>query len=259
MGTRLRDKRYDFLFRPGPWTPECNGQVSKDLDSLIEGWLGGPEPVTILDLSGVPVVVLSHLVGALLRILYDCLFWARNIPEGGRERPLLIVLEEAHLYLSEKASGRASEAAKRLVKEGRKYGLGAMIVSQRPSEIDPTILSQCGTLFAMRLTNASDRSHIASAVVDNMEGLLGILPSLRTGETIIVGEAVHLPMRAVVDLPPPGRRPDSEDPKVFTGDEEPGGWNSPRTPTDYAEVVTLWRKQDFRSARIVRSDNERKA
>jgi hypothetical protein len=256
LGSRLRDKRYDFLFRPGPWTPDLDGKVTKDLDSLVEEWLGGPEPVAILDLSGIPVAVLSHLVGALLRIVYDCLFWARNLPEGGRERPLLIVLEEAHIYLSEKAGGRASEAARRLVKEGRKYGLGAMIVSQRPSEIDPTILSQCGTLFAMRLTNASDRNHVTSAVVDNLEGLLGILPSLRTGETIIIGEAVHLPMRALIDLPPPGRRPDSQDPKVYTGDDEPGGWNSPRTPADYAEVVTLWRKQDFRSQRAVKASNE---
>ena len=82
---------------------------------------------------------------------YDALFWARNLSEGGRERPLLVVLEEAHTYLSPGETGPAASAVRRIAKEGRKYGIGAMIVSQRPSEIDSTILSQCGTIFAMRL------------------------------------------------------------------------------------------------------------
>lgn len=250
LASKLRDKRYDFLFKPGPWTPDVNGLPTKDLDSLLEGWIGGPEPVTILDLSGIPSTVLTTLIGALLRIVYDSLFWARNIPDGGRERPLLIVLEEAHAYLSEKQGGRAASSVKRIVKEGRKYGIGAMVVSQRPSEIDPTILSQCGTIFAMRLSNSVDRNHITGAVTDNLEGLLAALPSLRTGEAIIIGEAVHLPMRALIEPPPPSRCPDSRDPRVYTSDDEPGGWNSPRTPQDYPELVELWRKQDYRSKKI---------
>jgi len=80
-----------------------------------------------------------------------------------------------------------------LLKEGRKYGIGAMIISQRPVEIDSTILSQCGSFFAMRLANQQDRSHVTGAVSDNLEGLFSMLPILRTGEAIIVGESVHIP------------------------------------------------------------------
>ena len=183
----LRDTRYDFLFRPGPWCPDPDGRPQSDIDSLLSSWIGGDKPITILDLSGIPVSILIDLVGVLIRLLFDALFWSRLLPEGGRSRPLLFVLEEAHAYLNTRNEGAASVAARRIVKEGRKYGLGAMIVSQRPAEIDPTILSQCGTLFAMRLANNSDRSHVTGTVSDNLEGLFNMLPSLRTGEAIIVG------------------------------------------------------------------------
>lgn len=251
LASRLRDRRYDFLFRPGYWMPDATGATEKDLDALLEAWIGGPTPVTVLDLSGIPSTVLTTLVGALLRILYDSLFWARDVSEGARARPLLLVLEEAHAYLSGPSGGRATMAVQRIVKEGRKYGIGAMIVSQRPSELDMTILSQCGTLFAMRLNNPVDRTHVTGSVTDNLAGLLAILPVLRTGEAIVVGEAVHLPMRALIQAPPADRRPDSADPRVYTADDEPGGWNSVRTPQDYAEVIRLWRSQEHRSTRVI--------
>jgi len=200
-------------------------------------------------LSGVPREILNILIGALLRIIYDSLFWARNIPEGGRERPLLVVLEEAHAYLGKDDAGPAAQAVRRLVKEGRKYGIGAMIISQRPVEIDTTILSQCGTFFAMRLANAQDRSQVTSVVSDNLEGLFAMLPILRTGEAIVVGEAVHIPIRAMIDSPPKNRRPDSQDPVVYD-DFGPGGWNRDREPSDYEEVVELWRKQNPMSSKI---------
>jgi hypothetical protein len=248
----LRDTRYDFLFRPGPWCPEPtlqdpDAQPAQDIDALLESWVGGEKPITILDLSGVPVSILIDLIGALLRLLFDALFWARYLPEGGRSRPLLFVLEEAHAYLNPGSEGVASAAARRIVKEGRKYGLGAMIVSQRPAEIDPTILSQCGTVFAMRLANASDRSHVTGSVSDNLEGLFNMLPTLRTGEAIIVGEAVHLPLRALIDAPATNRRPDSDDPKIF----DPAancGWNREKQAEDYARVLEVWRSEDPRAA-----------
>jgi hypothetical protein len=197
---------------------------------------------------------LNTLVGALLRIIYDSLFWARNLSEGGRERPLLVVLEEAHAYLGKDDRGPASQAVRRIVKEGRKYGIGALIVSQRPVEIDTTILSQCGTFFAMRLANTQDRGHVTSAASDTLEGFFAMLPTLRTGEAIVVGEAVHIPVRVMIDPPPKNRRPDSQDPVVY--DEfGPSGWNREREPSDYAEVVKLWRKQDPTSLRIVDLDS----
>jgi hypothetical protein len=158
---------------------------------------------------------------------------------------LLFVLEEAHAYLNSGNEGAASIAARRLVKEGRKYGVGAMIVSQRPAEIDPTILSQCGTMFAMRLANATDRSHVTSTVSDNLEGLFNMLPSLRTGEAIIVGESVQLPLRALIEAPAKNRRPDSHDPKIYDPDSN-GGWNRPKQNEDYAKVAEVWRSENPR-------------
>ncbi len=250
LASKLRDPRFDFLFKPGPWCPNVEGLPKEDLDSLLEQWIGGPQLITILDLSGIPPSVRTDLVGTLLRIIYDALFWARNLSEGGRERPLLLVLEEAHGYLGQGDTGPAAMAVRRIVKEGRKYGIGAMIVSQRPSEIDTTILSQCGTILAMRLSNPTDRSHITATVTDNLEGLLSMLPILRTGEAIIVGEAVHLPVRTLIDPPGKDRRPDSSDPFVYD-DKGPGGWNRKREKSNYADVVAVWRRQEPRSPRII--------
>lgn len=255
LGSRLRDPRFDFLFRPGPYLPKADGETEQDLDTLLAAWLGDVKPISILDVSGVPPSIQAELVGSLLRIVYDALFWSRNIPEGGRERPLLIVLEEAHAYLGADQKQMAAGAVRRIAKEGRKYGIGIMLVSQRPAEIDSTILSQCGTLFALRLSNSADRAQVRSAASDNLEGLFAMLPVLRTGEAVIVGEAVNLPVRTLIDRPSSKRRPDSADPKVVVpgseadGYESPGGWNQKRDPSDYAEAVELWRGQDTRSKR----------
>lgn len=257
LESRLKDPRLRFLFAPGEWQPDVDGNISADLDSLLALWLGDgsadSRPVSILDLSGVPTSVLTDLVGALLRLLFDALFWGRKLAEGGRERPLLVVMEEAHVYLNEPSSA-ASAATKRIVKEGRKYGLGAMIVSQRPTEVDPTILSQCGTFLALRLGNAQDRSQVASATTDSLKGLLDLLPTLRTGEVIIVGEAVHLPTRAIVQQPPENQRPNSQDPRVVEtefapGEAGPGGWDRHLEQGDYSDLVAAWRRQDPTSMR----------
>ncbi|CAG1005078.1 hypothetical protein BURK2_03352 [Burkholderiales bacterium] len=251
LGSKLRDPQFSFLFNPGEWRPGIDGTVTKDLDALLKEWLGSPAPISILDLSGIPPAVLNDLIGALLRILYDALFWARNLPEGGRLRPLMLVLEEAHAYLGKEHVGAASSAVRRIAKEGRKYGVGVMIVSQRPSEIDPTILSQCGTIFAMRLANDIDRGQVTGAASDNLKGLFDMLPILRTGEAIIVGEAVSLPMRTLIDPPGKNRWPDSRDPNVAVrgdptkGYEDEGGWAVPRQleKEDYTIVMRQWRKQ----------------
>lgn len=256
LGGRLRDPRFNFLFQPGPYLPDEDGKVETDLGDLLAAWLGEERPVTVLDLSGVPSSIQAEIVGTLLRIVYDALSWARNLPEGGRERPLLIVLEEAHAYLSSNGEGSAAAGVRRIAKEGRKYGIGIMLVSQRPSEIDATVLSQCGTIFAMRLANREDRGKVEGAASDSLEGLFGVLPVLRTGEALIVGEAVNIPVRANVDRV--RRPPDSADPAVVVeGNEKegyaaPGGWNQRRDKADYDEVVEVWRRQDPRPSRIVR-------
>jgi len=250
LGSKLRISRYDFLLRAGHWHPDLDGKVVSGLTVLMKEWLGSPKPVTILDLSGVPSTMTNDIIGNVLRVLYDGLFWARNQSEGGRERPLLVVMEEAHAYLNDNFDGAASIVTQRIVKEGRKYGIGAMIVSQRPSEINSTILSQCGTFFAMRLSNSSDRSHVTGALPDNLEGLTNMLPILRTGEAIILGEAVGLPMRTMIHAPPKDRRPDSQDPVVcdeLPPDESmtPGGWNTKKLENpDYQPFVETWLSQN---------------
>jgi hypothetical protein len=253
LASKLRDPRFSFLFNPGDWLPNIEGKTAKDIDALLEDWIGAQAPITILDLSGIPSTILTDLIGALTRILYDAVFWARNLPEGGRERPLLLVLEEAHAYLNASHANFASDVVKRIAKEGRKYGVGLMVVSQRPSEIDTTILSQCGTLFAMRLANDTDRSHVTGSASDNLKGLFDMLPILRTGEAVIVGEAVSLPIRTLIEAPPKNRRPDSTDPRVVVrgslaadadGYDGPGGWNQRRDyPQNYPAVARQWRQQ----------------
>ncbi|MDD2754424.1 MAG: ATP-binding protein [Methanothrix sp.] len=250
LASKLRDPQLAFLFNPGDWKPELDGVVAKDLDALLADWIGNSSPISILDLSGIPSMVLNDLIGALLRILYDALFWARNLPEGGRLRPLMLVLEEAHTYLGKEHAGTASSAVRRIAKEGRKYGVGIMIISQRPSEIDPTILSQCGTIFAMRLANDTDRGQVTSTASDNLKGLFDMLPILRTGEALIVGEAVSLPMRTLIDPPDKNQWPDSRDPNVavrgdpnIEGYDDEGGWTAPKQQEDYKIVMRQWRKQ----------------
>lgn len=261
LGSRLRDPQLQFLFCPDEWQPDLQGATQADLDSLLERWLGNAKPLTILDLSGIPSSVLNDLVGAVLRVVYDALFWARNLPEGGRERPLLCVLEEAHSYLSKGKEGLASEAVKRIAKEGRKYGVGMMLVSQRPSEIDSTILSQCGTIFAMRLANDIDRGQVSGAATDNLKGLFDMLPILRTGEAIIVGEAVSLPIRAMIESSSKEKRPDSADPQVVVrgdplkdGFEGEGGWTVSKANEKYSIVLRQWRSQ---SSRYVFTENDK--
>lgn len=260
LASKLRDPRYDFLFKPGSWRPDLQGQVVQDLSELMKLWIGSSRPITILDLSGVPANIINSIVGILLRILYDGLFWARNLPEGGKERPLLVVMEEAHSYLNDNFEGLASTIVQKIVKEGRKYGIGAMIVSQRPSEINPTILSQCGTFFSLRLSNNTDRSHIKGAITDNLDGLTDMLPILRTGEAIILGEAVKLPMRTMIEAPPKDRRPDSQDPIVCS--ELPpdlsytiGGWDAPKqVDAEYERFVEVWRKQNPKVAKSLKEN-----
>lgn len=237
LRSRLLDRRYDFLLHPGDWEPDSTGLVKSDLDKLLQGWLGHDKQITILDLSGVPSTVLTRLIGSILRIVYEALFWSREKSEGGVERPLLVVMEEAHRYLGPDSGTVASEVVKRIAKEGRKYGVGAMVVSQRPAEVDETVLSQCGTIIALRLSNPVDRARVKGTLPDNLAGLMDLLPVLRTGEAIITGEAARLPVRCRVALPSQEHVPRSNDPKVTQA------WASRRSAEGYDRVVASWRSQ----------------
>ncbi|NUN14264.1 MAG: ATP-binding protein [Myxococcales bacterium] len=244
--SRLLDRRYAFMLQPGPWDPTLDGTSPRDLPDLLRTWLRCEKPISILDLSGIPSGILSRLVGSILKIVYEALFWSSDQSVGGRERPLLVVMEEAHRYLNKSDGGPAREMVQRIVKEGRKYGIGAMVVSQRPAEVDETILSQCGTFVALRTSNPNDRAHIQGSLPDNLAGLLDMLPVLRTGEAIITGEAARLPIRCRITLPEPAFRPKSSDPPVAEQ------WTRPLLDEEYGDMAAAWRAQSqIASARRV--------
>lgn len=246
LQAKMADPRLDFALRPEGFIPRSDGNITNDLHSLLKLWMG-ENTLSVFDVSGVPSGILHDIIGILLRVMYDSMFWSRNLKQGGRKRPLLIVMEEAHNYLGSDNYSRASKVVRRLVKEGRKYGISAMVVSQRPSEIDPTILSQCATTIALRLTNSNDRGIIANSISDNLSNLVNMLPILKTGESIIIGEAVKMPMRAIITFPEKKNRPDSNDPIVASNEKGKGGWNNKLdvTDEDYQNIVKAWRLQQI--------------
>ncbi len=244
MKSRLLDSQYSFLLNPGPWSPDKDGVIRKDLDQLLMDWLGHDKPITILDLSGMPSTRLSLLLGSILDILFESSIWGKNLNTGMRKRPLLVVLEEAHRYLSKKEDGLAKQMVQRIAKEGRKFGVGAMIVSQRPSEIDETILSQCGTIIALRINNSTDRGIVKSAMSEGLAGIIDSLPILRTGEAIIVGEAAKLPTRCRINILPSNKYPNSKDPEVSKN------WAQDRAIENYEPLVSAWRNQIIKKEEI---------
>lgn len=243
MRSRLLDSQYSFLLSPGEWAPNSDNVVEKDLPELIGSWLDNENQITILDLSGMPSSRLELLLGSVVEVLFESAIWGRHLTEGMNENPLLIVMEEAHRYLSNDNGGLAKTMIRRIAKEGRKFGVGSMLISQRPSEIDETILSQCGTLFSLRINNATDRSRVKSAMADGLSGIIDALPILRTGEAIVTGEAAKLPMRFKFRIPKEGQFPDSKDPKVAEK------WSKDKPKSDFSLLVKCWRSQDSRPKR----------
>lgn len=239
MRSRLKDSRYSFLFAPGGGLePTLSGEVKSDLDSLVRDWVGHDRPITIFDVSGLPSEVLPTIVGTMLRVIYDMLFWAHDMPIGGRQQPLLVVLDEAHRFVPEGDDTTAHRTLSMIAKEGRKYGIGLMLVTQRPSEIDSAVLSQCGSLVALRVTNSVDRSKVARAVPDDLGGLIEQLPSLRTGEGIFLGEVMPIPSR--VRVRKAKEKPVGDDPKL------PDVWQVEERPDGvlYSRALKNWRSQN---------------
>lgn len=250
MRSRLKDARFSFLFSPGGgYEPNLDGEIEHDLDDLVRDWVGHDKPITIFDVSGLPSEMLPTIVGTMLRVIYDMLFWAQDLPIGGRQQPLLVVLDEAHRFIPEGQETSAQRTLSIIAKEGRKYGTGLMLVTQRPSEIDSAVLSQCGSLIALRLTNSSDRSKVSAVVPDDLGGLIDQLPSLRTGEGIFLGEIMPIPSR--VRIRKAKQKPVGDDPKL------PDAWQVEERPDGalYAHALANWRAQST-SAEIENNGNE---
>jgi len=233
--SRLKDSRFAFLFNPGEYKDESS---PKDLHDLLNEWIGSDDKLVILDLSGVPFEVLDITIGLTTRFVYDSMFWGRNESYTGKNRPLLLAYEEAHTYLNKNDYNSYSKnAVEKIFKEGRKFGVGALIISQRPSEISETILAQIGTFMALRLTNSGDQAIVKSSSPDNLNSFIDLLPSLRIGEAVIVGESIKIPSRVRIELNLPS--PTSEDPKLVEC------WSKKHTMNsdNYKKVVTSLREQ----------------
>jgi len=195
--------RYGFMFE--------NATVGGDTMAEVIGHLfrlpAGGKPMTIMQLAGFPAEVVDSVVSVLSRMAFDFGLWS----DGAS--PLLFVCEEAHRYAPANSAvgfGPTRRALSRIAKEGRKYGVFLGLVTQRPAEIDPTIISQCSTLFVMRLANDRDQALIRSAVSDAGASLLMFIPSLGTGEVFAFGAGVPLPTRMKFRELPPDQRPTSE-------------------------------------------------
>jgi hypothetical protein len=224
----LRDPRLRFLV-------ELPGDAEGDdpLVDAVQAWLGQERPVSVLDFSGVPAEAADVAIGVVLDLLFQV---AVHTPRGevgiGRPSPVLIALEEAHRYLGESANPKPRDAANRIAREGRKYGVGLLLITQRPSELPDTALAQCGTLVALRLSNSTDQGKIRSALPDSVAGLAAVLPSLRTGEAIASGEALVLPVRLLIDEPNPA--PLADDPTLAP-------WRRDALLPDVAPALAAWR------------------
>lgn len=238
MRSRLLDQSYSFLFKPTNYSPALDGITPSDLPSLFSTWFGHGFPVSILDLSAIPAYIMQTISGCILKITYDALYWGQNNLVGGKKQPLLVVLDEAHTYLKAGEDSISSRTVQAIAKEGRKYGVGMLLVTQRPSELDETVLSQCGSIIALRMTNSRDKGHVSAAMQDELREMADVLASLRTGEAIVSGEAVRIPSRVKFFQAAAAVR--SSDPiasKLWT--------NARPSAAEYQKSIRNWRNQSF--------------
>lgn len=200
MESRFEDPRYQFLFSDS----KAPGVPFEDILSQLFGADGSVE-MTVLDLSGLPSEILSVIVGVLCRLAFEYKYWDTD----PNILPLTLVLEEAHNYLprTDDAHDRVClDRVERIAKEGRKYGVNMLVVSQRPSEVSETVLSQCGNFVVLRLTNPADQAYVRRLLPDFLAVAVDMLPYLRTGEAVLSGEAVEIPTRVRITRPDPTPR-----------------------------------------------------
>jgi hypothetical protein len=199
LEAKLDDRRYGFMFAP-PSEALDYGWLAKQIVKLLRADTGNG--IKIVDFSEVPADVLPVVTGTLARLLYDVQFWMA----ADARTPITLLCDEAHLYLPVKDDADAVQrqalwSFERIAKEGRKYGFSLLVVSQRPSDVSRTILSQCNNFLALRLTNDSDQNVIKRLMPDSLVGLTAMLPLLDTGEALLLGDAVLLPTRIKLDQP----------------------------------------------------------
>ena len=213
------DPRYQFMFS-GMLVGDC----MTDFISQVFRLPSENKPISIIDVSGVPSEITQTVVAVLSRLVFDFAVWARD----EETRPILLVCEEAHRYVPNERNSDGSSVARvlsRIAKEGRKYGVSLGLITQRPSDLAEGVLSQCGTIIAMRLNNERDQAHVRAAMPEGARGFMDAIPALRNRECVICGEGVSIPMRVAFDDLDAALRPASADPSFAeqwakTGGEE---------------------------------------
>jgi hypothetical protein len=226
------DPRYAFMF--------SGMLVSDTMASFISRIFRLPsdgKPISIIDVSGVPNEITSVVVAVLSRMVFDYAIWSR----GEAQRPILLVCEEAHRYVPNERNADGSSVGRilgRIAKEGRKYGVSLGLVTQRPSDLAEGVLSQCGTIIAMRLNNDRDQSFVRAAMPEGARGFLDAIPALRNRECIMVGEGVSTPVRVTFDTLAEEKRPASSDPMFSALWRHAGGEDA-----SLQRTIRKWRSQ----------------
>ncbi|MHB1343778.1 MAG: ATP-binding protein [Thermoleophilia bacterium] len=230
--SKLNDTRYDFLLKP------TKRNSSASLSAMLRDFVGlGAQKaaVTVIDLSSVPFDVRPTVAAQIGRLAFEFNYWNPKY----REFPILLMCEEAHAYIpraSESQFAGSRKSMERIAKEGRKYGVGLAVVSQRPHEVSETVLAQCGTFICLRITNPDDQAYIRSLVPESEGDLVSVLAGLGRGEALVLGEAVPLPTRLQFDKPNP--TPNSDDVDFYAK------WIDGPTDLDVDAIVKRWRSQE---------------
>ncbi len=226
------DPRYNFMFSGMLVGDTMASFLSKIFRLPVEG-----RPISIVDVSGVPSDVTSVVVAVLSRMVFDFAIWSRDEPK----RPILLVCEEAHRYVPNERNADGSSVGRilsRIAKEGRKYGVSLGLITQRPSDLAEGVLSQCGTIIAMRLNNERDQNFVRAAMPEGSRGFIDSIAALRNRECVICGEGVSIPIRVMLDTLEESKRPASTDPLFSDLWRETGG------ESEIVErVVRRWRSQ----------------
>lgn len=243
ISVKTKDRRYAFMYQA-----PAEYETYEALHQLAEKLLGtgvkqdGVNPgIKIVDFSEVPSDILPVVVGLVARIVYQIQFWSSPGADGDARHPIVLVCDEAHLYLPSSAAStgplekRALENFERIAKEGRKYGVGLMVVSQRPSDVSTTILSQCSNIISLRLANKTDQAVVKQLLPESLEGLMEVLPTLDMGEAVVVGDATLLPTR--IKMAKPKHEPRSATIPFWTR------WNAPKAEVDLVTAVENMRRQ----------------
>jgi len=230
--SKLNDTRYDFLLKPQ------TRNTSASMSELLRDFVGLGDPkvaVTVIDLSSVPFDVRPTVAAQIGRLAFEFNYWNPKY----REFPILLMCEEAHAYIPrapESQFAGSRKSMERIAKEGRKYGVGLGIVSQRPHEVSETVLAQCGTFICLRITNPDDQAYVRRLVPESEGDLVSVLAGLGRGEALVLGEAVPLPTRLQFDKPSPA--PNSDDIDFYNN------WKDGLEDLDVDAIVKRWRSQE---------------